>query len=371
MSAEAGHRIPLADAERLAADILVAAGTPLDNAARVAHHLADAEASGHASHGLIRIPQYVGRIRRGELIPDVQPLIVSEAGAVAVVDGLFGFGQIALEFAADWAGQRATQTGIAAAAVRHATHTGRLGAYVERLAMRGLASVVTVGAAGPGVGGMAPTGGRERFLGANPWVLGIPSATGETVVVDVSMSTLAQGKVTLAAASGESLPPGAILDQDGQPTNDPSRFEQGSLVPLGGELAGHKGYGLALASALLGGLAILGDPTPSTIGASVQPRYASSGPKAAGALVIAIDPGHFGSPGLYLTLVEQVQQAARQAAPRRPDVPVRVPGDPERASRLVADREGLLVAGGVWQALIDLADELRVDFRSPERGDHP
>jgi uncharacterized oxidoreductase len=303
-------------------------------------------------------------------MPNVLPVVVSDAGAVAVVDGLFGFGQIAMEFAADWAGDRAIQAGIAAAAVRHATHTGRLGAYVERLAARGLASIVTVGAAGPGVGGMAPAGGKDRFLGANPWVLGIPSATGETVLVDVSMSTLAQGKVTLAAATGESLPPGAILDQDGQPTNDPSKFEQGSLVPLGGELAGHKGYGLALASAFLGGLAILGDGTPSMIGASVQPRYAASGPKAAGALVIAIDPGHFGSPELYLALVEQVQQAARQAAPRRPDVPVRVPGDPERASRLIAEHDGLLVASSVWQALIDLAAELRVDSRSAERGDH-
>ena len=157
-------------------------------------------------------------------------------------------------FALEWAMARARQHGVAMVAVRHSTHIGRLGEYVERAAAEGLIGIVTVGAVGAGIGGVVPFGGRTRFLGTNPGRSRFPGHR-RHFVFDAATSTVAEGKVRVARAAGKPCRPMPSWTRDGHPTRDAEAFYAGgALLPLGGALAGHKGYGLGLASALLGAL---------------------------------------------------------------------------------------------------------------------
>ena len=250
--------------------VLLGLGAEPDIAEEVARHLVRANLSGHDSHGVLRVPQYAEQVDSGELAPSARPSLLRESPVTALIDAQRGFGHFSTAFALDWAIRHARDLGVSAVAVRHSSHIGRVGEYGERAAAAGLIAIVTVGAAGPGVGGMVLFGGRQRFFGANPWCMAFPVAGGDPVLLDASSSTVAEGKVRLARASGKALPPGCIIDADGRPTTNPHDFYAGgALSPLGGEVAGHKGYGLAMASALIGALSMVDDPDHTLIGASV------------------------------------------------------------------------------------------------------
>jgi LDH2 family malate/lactate/ureidoglycolate dehydrogenase len=319
--------------EHYVCDVLCAAGTPRAFGEEVAHHLVRSNLSGHDSHGVIRLPQYVSRIRSGEVIPDAAPAIVRETPSTVLIDAGYGFGQVAVYFAVRWAEEHAALHGLAAAAVRHCTHTGRLGDYMERVAGAGKVGLLTVGAAGPGVGGMVLPGTSHRYLGANPWVFGIPTSGGDPIVVDMSSSMIAQGKIPVAEAEGRLLPPDTLVDAEGRPSQDPAVFSAGGgLMPLGGSVAGHKGYGLALASALFGGLSMIDDPQPSLIGASVDPAQGEARGRLGGVFLAVLDPGVFGAADAYRAMASATVDGVR--ALRAPDgAEVLVPGDPESRAR--------------------------------------
>src|SRR3989440_629188 len=180
----------------------------------------------------------------------------------------------------------------AAAPVRHSMHIGRLGEYTERLALEGLVGIVTVGVAGPDSGSVAPFGGAARFLGTNPWSIGVPAEGRPPLVYDAATSTLAEGKVRVARARGVLLPAGAVRDADGRPTLEPADlYAGGSLTVMGGEVAGHKGHGLSLAAALVGGLSMIADPEPTPAGCMRPPE--TWGSRLGGGFVVAIDPAAF------------------------------------------------------------------------------
>ena len=259
--------------EAFGREVFVALGAPEDIAAEVAAHLVRANLAGHDSHGAIRIPQYATMIAQGAIKPAGRPSVVRERGATMLVDATDGFGQYATAWALDRAIERAGEQGSAVVAIRRVNHIGRLGDYTERAARRGYVAEVTVGAAGPGIGGAAPFGGAARFLGTNPWSLGIPTGA-EPVLVDFATTVVAEGKVRVARAKREALPPGCIVDKEGRPSTDPEDFYAGGmLLPFGG----HKGYGLALGAALLGGLAAIGESEPSMAGAAGPPDRAGAG----------------------------------------------------------------------------------------------
>ncbi len=327
-------------------------GAAAEVAEEVARHLVRANLSGHDSHGVIRLPQYVAQADSGVLVPSARPTVLHESGAVALIDAGRGFGHFSTRFALDWAMIRARQQGIAAAGVRHSSHIGRLGEYTERAGEAGLISIVTVGAAGPGVGGMILFGGRQRFFGANPWSIGVPAAGRPPMVFDGSTSTVAEGKVRVARARGVPLPPGCIVDRDGQPTTDPEDFYAGgALVPLGGEVAGHKGYGLAMASALISGLAMIDDPDYTLIGASVLQDVGDSRGQIAGVFVAVVDPTAFGDAASYVGMAGETLAAAKRIEPGPGRTEVLVPGEPEVRTREARQREGIALPAATWMEL--------------------
>jgi len=341
--------------ERFAKGVFLAMGAAEEVAATVAGHLLRANLAGHDSHGVIRIPQYVAEADRGDLLPGARAELVSEKGAVGMVDAGRGFGHSATALAMSWAAGRALELGIAAAAVRRANHLGRLGEYAELAAARGVVGIATVGVVGRG--GVTPFGGRGRFLGTNPWAIGVPAA-GEPMIYDAATSAVAEGKLRLARAKGVAVPAGAIVDSEGRPSTDPNDYYAGgALLPLGGLLAGHKGYGLALASALVGGLAMVGDDGATTAGTA---RAGDGGPWLAGAFVVAIDPEWFGGAESYRMAVADVLGALRRQPAADGVDEVLVPGDPERRSRERRLEEGIPISDSVWSDLLEVGDRYGV-----------
>lgn len=337
-------------------------GADPPTAEEVAGHLVRANLSGHDSHGVIRLAQYVAETDRGDLRPAATPRVVSETPLTAVVDGGRGFGQVSTAFALAWTMERARQHGLAAAVVRHAMHIGRVGEYTERAAAQGLIALVTVGAAGPGVDGVVIHGGRAPFFGTNPWSVGVPGHQ-RTMMFDGATSMIAEGKVRVARAKGALLPPGCIVDPEGRPTQDPEAFYAGgALLPLGGEVAGHKGYGLALASALLGGLAMIDDPDPTLAGVRVTRPDAPARGRIGGVFLIVVDPAGFGDAERYRSLVDATLEAAASQPPAPGRDRVLLPGEPEALSRAQRGRDGVPIPERTWRDLQAIAERFGVEL---------
>jgi LDH2 family malate/lactate/ureidoglycolate dehydrogenase len=346
------------DLETFCARVFERLDTPADVAQEVAAHLVRANLAGHDSHGVIRVPQYAMQIRQGVILPGARPSVVREHGAALLVDAGRGFGQFATRFALERALERAATLGVAAVAIRNANHIGRLGDYCEAGARQGFVVELTAGAAGPGVGGAAPFGGATRFLGTNPWAIGIP-APGQPIVADFATTVIAEGKVRVARAKREPLPPGCIVDKEGRPSTDPEDYYAGGALLHAG---GHKGYGLSLAAALLGGLAAIGQAEPSLAG-TPRPANASTGDRIGGVFLVAFDPGAFGDAGEYLATVGRVARAAKAVPPAPGVAEVLLPGEPEARTRQEREHSGIAIPDDTWQAIAEVA--AGVDLEMP------
>ncbi len=342
-------------------------GADADVAAELARHLVGSNLAGHDSHGVIRVPQYVGDMDQGLIVPKARPVVARESAVAALVDAHRGFGQHSTMFALEWAMARARQHGVAMVAVRHSTHIGRLGEYVERTADEGLIGIVTVGAVGDGIGGVVPFGGRTRFLGTNPWALSVPGRS-RRLIFDAATSMLAEGKVRVARAAGKPLPPDAIVDSAGHPSRDAEAFYAGgALLPLGGPLGGHKGYGLGLASALLGALGMIGDGDPTLVGAA-PPDSTDARGRVAGVFLEVVDPAAFGDAGRYAVLVDEALEAAKRQPPADGIAEVLVPGEPEERARAKRTREGVPLPAATWAELGRVAARFGVSLPPSRAG---
>jgi LDH2 family malate/lactate/ureidoglycolate dehydrogenase len=362
------HRFSPFALKEFVARIIGAMRADRDVALEVARHLVRANLSGHDSHGVIRLPKYVAQVDRGELIPEARPTLAHETQGTGLIDGHRGFGHFATAFGLDWALAKAAQQGMAAAAIRHCTHIGRVGEYTERAAEHGFICIMTVGAAGSGIGGVALYGSRRRFFGANPWSIAVPAKGRPPVVFDGSTSMIAQGKVWVAQDKGVELPPGCIVDQDGRPTTHPEDFfAGGALLPLGGDVAGHKGYGLCLLSALLGGLSMIDDPNPTLIGAPTLPDVDLSGCMA-GVFFVVMNPSCFGDGEHYQEMVSRTVGAIKKIQPVSGLDKILLPGELEVRTRERRGRDGVTVPESTRQALAGVGERFGVPLPSPLSG---
>lgn len=323
----------------------------------VADHLVDAHLVGHDSHGLLRLPTYVEYRDNGQLDPSAHPTWHRQDGATGVIDGHRGFGQVVLDAGMRWAIERAAEHGVAVVVARQASHTGRVGHFAEMATAAGMVAQINVGSAGPGVGLVVPHGGTGRFLGTNPWTIGVP-APEHPVIFDGATSVVSMGKVLLAVQRDEQLPPGTLVDTDGEPTTDPTRMRAGGgLTALGGELAGHKGTGFALLGAMLGGLAAIDDDDPLLIGPG---RPDSEVGFIGGVLVVVIDPSRFGPIERYVERVGKIVDALERTTPRIGGSGLRAPGTRSAMSRRQRTAEGIPMPQGTLDVLDRLAEALQV-----------
>lgn len=360
---------PAGDLRRFVQGVCRALDAPEEVAAEVAHHLVRSNLSGHDSHGVLRLPWYVEQVEGGRLLPAARPAILRERGASALLDAGWTFGQYSTIVALEGAMARAREHGIGIVAIRHSNHIGRLGEYSERAAAQGMVAIVTYGATGRNAGIVTPFGGRERFLGTNPWSIGVPVAEGTPLVFDAATSTIAEGKLRVARSKGVPAPEGTIIDADGMATTNPEDFYSGgALLPLGGAGGGHKGYGLAMASAMIGALAMIDDDVtipPSS--AALSPQTDNRG-RVGGVAVIAIDPTAFGPGDRYAALTGEALAAAKRVAPAPNVAEVLTPGEPEARSRAARERDGIPLPEPIWTELSAVADRYSVAMPEQRAG---
>jgi hydroxycarboxylate dehydrogenase B len=355
--------VPTLQAQTLldfATSLFVAVSVPEADASVVARNLIGANLRGHDSHGVLRIPQYVDFLRKGDYKVGVDLKVENESPGVVVVDGQWGLGQVQAHRLLDLVLPKATELGLAAGTARNFGHIGRLGEYAERAAEEGLILIATVNNNGAGQR-VAPPGGLEPRLGTNPLCVGVPTDT-DPVVLDFGTSVVAEGKVRVHYFNDRKpVPEGWLLDSKGQPTTDPSVLYEtplGSILPMGGTQA-YKGFGLGLVLDMLaGGL---------TGGKTSHPG--APGAKGNNVVFLALDPDHF--VGLD-ALVEQSGGLARyvRATPRAEGVSaILLPGDPERMMLEYRAVEGIPLEEGHWAKLTELAASLGVavpELRPPE-----
>ncbi|MDC1535865.1 Ldh family oxidoreductase [Candidatus Thioglobus sp.] len=265
----------------LAFNALINNQTSDDNAREVADALINAEFDGQAGHGLSRIPSYVEQVLSGKVAGNVTPLLLSSKGSVIRVDANQGFAFPAISLALSEITKTCKSFGIAAASISRSHHFGQAGRHVERLAEDGLIGLMF----GNTPKAIPPWGGTKPLFGTNPIAFASPRETAAPLVIDMSLSKVARGKVMVANQLNEKIPEGWAIDQDGRPTTDAKKALEGAMLPIGDA----KGSALALmVEVLAAGL------TGSNFGFEASSFLNAEGDSpGVGQLIIAIDPSFF------------------------------------------------------------------------------
>jgi uncharacterized oxidoreductase len=331
--------------KKLIQDIFAAAGSHHREAERIAHYLVEANLVGHDSHGAIRVPRYIEWVRAGTLVPNQTLEIVSENEVLAVLDGNFGFGQVMGEAAMTLALDKCAKFGVSVVALRNAGHLGRIGDWAEMAAAHGKISIHYVNTGGGGIL-VAPHGGTQRRLSADPIAAAVPVPGGPPILLDISTCTIAEGKIRVAANKGVTVPEGCILDSEGVPTTDPRVFygpPPGVLLPLGG----HKGFALGVIVEVLAGA--LSGGSCSRPGIKVVSNNM---------LTIVIDPARFRSLEEFHQDVADFIAWVKSARTVTPDGEILMPGEPEHRSRQRRLRDGIPLDETTWSQIQDVARSL-------------
>lgn len=245
-------RIAHADLEQFFLDALTAVGVPPHVAMIEAQIGAEVDLHGGHTHGVALLPAAIDYIRQGILAPDPNFETIVESPASRLIDAGGGIGRFSSAQGMDWALERAQQYGVGACVVRSVGHWGRGHSYALRAARAGLVGLAFTNA----FANFPAWGTRVPSLGNNPLAIGVPTADGEPVVLDLAMTQSSISRVRQAEAAGRSVPEGWGLDERGRPTTDPSALLQSwRFLPMGQ----HKGSGLAfmvdlLTAGLAGGL---------------------------------------------------------------------------------------------------------------------
>jgi (2R)-3-sulfolactate dehydrogenase (NADP+) len=334
--------VTLAAAEELALRAMLAAGFAEAVARPAVAALLLAERDGLASHGLQRLPFYLEQARAGKVRADAVPVVETD-GAVVRVDAGFGLAFAAIEQGLDAGTEVARRLGVAAVAIGRSHHFGVAGHPVERLARDGLIGL----AFSNSPAAMAPWGGKRALFGTNPIAFGAPRPQAEPLVVDLSLSRVARGKVMIAAKRGDAIPEGWALDADGVPTTDPAAALKGTMIPAGQA----KGAALALVVELLcAGL------TGSNFAYEASSFFDAEGPPPGiGHLILVLDPGrfdpgrfgpgslggHFAERGEAMLAAVEAEDGARLPGSRRAEERAKRGGVLELPEALVAELEAL------------------------------
>lgn len=337
-------------AEGAATKLLRAAGVPEEQARTAAGHLVQADLRGVETHGLIRMRPYIDRIRKGYLETEVEPEVVEDGPAIALVDGHHGLGQVNGDFAMRLAVRKAKEIGVGAVTVRRSSHFGTAASYVMIATEAGCVGVATTNAAPL----LAPTGGTERRVGNNPLGIGAPTNEGFPAILDMAMSAVSAWRIRMAAERGEEIPPEWAYDKDGLPTTDAYAAYQGGglLRPVGD----HKGVGLALMMDALSGVLSGGG-----FGTQIK-RLDEEGYLETCHFFLALDITRFISLESFLErmgrLAEEVHGTPTRDGADRPMLPG------EREARVETERRehGIPYSPQVYEPLLELASELGVEL---------
>ncbi len=273
--------VDLAQLEALMARALEAAGTTPDNATHVAAALAAAEADGQPGHGASRLAAYADQVASGKVDGKAVPTVKQTAGGALMVDAASGFAFPAIALGLTRACDLAPQAGVVGVAIANSHHSGVAGRHVERVARHGFLCL----GFGNSPAAIAPWGGGRALFGTNPIAFACPRRAADPLVIDLSLSKVARGKVMVAAQQGKPIPEGWAVDKAGRPTTDAQAALHGAMLPTGDA----KGAALVLAVELLAAAL-----TGSNFGYEATTFFTADGtPPHVGQFFMVIDPGAF------------------------------------------------------------------------------
>jgi (2R)-3-sulfolactate dehydrogenase (NADP+) len=333
------ERLGAAELEKVMARALERSGATRSMALATAGALVAAEMEGVPSHGASRIPQYCGHLKNGRATGSAVPEVIREFRAACLVDAGRGLAYQACALAVREAIERAKQYGVSIVAITNSNHFGMASYHVEAIAGVGLVGF----AFSNSPAAMPAWGGKRPLFGTNPIAATFPRRTQPPLVIDLSLSAAARGRIMVAARDGTPIPEGWALDREGRPTTDPKAALEGSMMPAGGV----KGAMLALTVELLV-CALSG----AAYGFESDSFFTDEGrPTRIGQAFLAIDPAALAGREVFYERVETLVEAMMG------DPGVRLPGERRRQSREEAERDGLAIPGELMRKIRALAGE--------------
>lgn len=318
------------------------------SAARVSDSLVEADLRGVRSHGTMRVPMYVERIRAGSVSRHESAEVVRERGAICVLDARHALGALTSDQAMAMAMQKAEAFGVGAVTVRHGFHFGAASRYVLQAAESGYIGIAAANTRPL----MAAIGGAEAVVGNNPLAIGVPSGDGAHLVLDMALSEAAFGKIKAAEQSGTCIPDTWATGPDGSATTDPAEAIRGLLLPAGGP----KGFGLAVMVDVLTGVLSGGAWGDSVQGLYTGPEI----PNDCSHFFLALNIEAFTDPDEFRQQVANMAARVRDSR-RAPGVEALLtPGEPEWNARGAAGKGMVLIDGTVARELTNLERSLVV-----------
>ncbi|WP_455279523.1 Ldh family oxidoreductase [Cupriavidus necator] len=332
-------RVPMGELERLANAALRRAGASELQAGATAAALVRADSHGLASHGVSRVPMYVAHLHADRVDGHAKPVVRASKASAALVDAGCGFAFPACDLAIAESLRRAQDTGVGVAAVTNSHHFGAAALPLDAVARAGMVGI----AMGNSPAAMPAWGGRRPLFGTNPIAAVFPRRGHAPVVIDLSLSEVARGKIMVAAKQGKPIPPGWALDEAGQPTTDAQAALRGSMLPAGGV----KGAMLALMVELL-----VTSLAGAQFGAEADSFFTDAGNRPRiGQLFMVLDPGAFAGTDAYAERVEALLQAMLD------DEGTRLPGARRDAAQADAHTQGIEIPDALLTELRALAGE--------------
>ncbi len=335
--------------EEFTAAAMMALGLPSEDAAAVATLMVEADMQGSDGHGVIRLAPYAKRILAGgiNLKPNIK--VVQERTAMALVDGDNGMGHLVMKKATELAIHKARTAGIAWVGSKFSNHAGPASLYARMALQHDMIGLYfAVGNANH----LPPWGGLDMLLSTNPIAAAIPTLNEVPVVLDMATTVAAYGKVKAKAQRGEMMPEGWMIDRQGKPLLDPTKSEEGFLLPIGG----YKGYGLSLIVGILAG----------TLNGAAMGRQVIDFNKDfstttnTGQAIAIIDPSAFGDITEFKQNVDTLVRELR-GSERMPGVDrIWLPGEQSHEKRLSNEAHGIVLAPSLMKQLNDLAAQLNI-----------
>ena len=329
--------------------VVLAGGSDAREAKIVAENLVTANLTGHDSHGVGMIPRNIESLLEGGLKVNQHPKMLFDGGAMISLDGQQGYGQVIGLEAMDIGIARARQHGLCVMGLGRSHHLCRIGQWAEQATAAGLVSLHFTNVISRSI--VAPFGGADARFGTNPMTVGIPIPGEPPFILDMATSAVAQGKIRVAHNKREKVSREWLIDDKGQPTDDPAF---GTVEPFGAlrTFGLHKGYGLAVVCELLGG-ALTGGGTWHSDDRSKKRVWN-------GMLTILIDPKRMGTADVFGTETTAFLESLRKS-PTAPGVDkVRIAGEPERETRFKRERDGISVDQNSWEEILAAGAKLKL-----------
>lgn len=321
-----------------------------DNAYMGADALIRANLEGIDSHGISRLAIYAKRMKEGRINTTPSISIVKKGDSVLLVDGDNGLGQIVSVQAMEEGIALAKESGTAAVAVRNSNHFGTASYYCQMASRAGLVAIVLTNSP-PGI---PPWGGKKAFFGTNPIAFGFPTGTEAPVLIDLSTSVVARGKIILAAKQNQAIPKGWAIDEYGNETENAKEALNGAVLPVGGA----KGYALALAVEVLTGIL-----SGAAFGPHIHNIYDESDKKAnVGHFFVLFDIEKFMPHETFNLLMKQLISEMKEVPTKAGVDEILYPGERRQREFQRRLKEGIYLSAEVENELIQLGEELGVPF---------